>query len=698
MASSRQVAKLVLTVGSVSSGAILTLLGETQTTKSGLDAVPMLVHLVASSLFIQTEKATPEDLDRAQAFLCRLIRRYGTARQALEAISTGHRRHPHLSIERAHIWMQALSVTPGLIDSTLRRHTAFNRMLTEWLDRRGHEIDKQLDAYRAWLDGPLTGAEAEWALPGMNVSEAAAGSEESEASSQAQTGSPESQGSDASIEDIDLIRSVVLGDKYPGDDPSFLPLTPQQREAAHRLAGSRDHFGRALAAVAFADFVRADTLLASLPESVPPEENYTLRGDRLYYDGRFDDALSEYIAARHTKDDLQRRLNVAVALMRSTRGTIDDAYKQATDLLAATKLDLRADSPDAARIGLLLGAACVHRPSVDRAQCIERAIDHFEGALVTISREKMPDLWAQAHYQLGIAWLDAPSGDRAENLQKATRHLGMAAEVWTRDENPGRWAIVHNAAGHAWERAPRGNRASNLERALICFSAALEVRTEAADPIGWARLQNNLANVWMQLPSGDHAENIQRAIECQARALEVWSREGRRVEWAATQSNLGNAWALLPAKDDLRDRNLRRAIACYKSALEVRTRSAHPIEWAATLNNLGTALLHLPPNKKGDTVKEAVTCFTQALEVRTRDQFPLDWAKTQANLGQAWIKMPAGDVIENLQESVAYFQCALEVYDANRYPHQHNHVKARLGEARKALEDAESRYPKATRG
>lgn len=694
MASSRQVAKLVQTVGSISSGAILTLQGHTETTKSGLEIIPPLIEFVASTMFIDSEKSDPGEFDAVQAYLCRLIRRYGTAHQAIEAISTGHRRHRNLSIERAHTWMQTLSVTPGLIDSTLRRHSAFQRTLTDWLDARPGEVDRQLDAYRVWLDGPLTGNASEWGLPGMQVEHSPQSAMNDAAPDSTEVplaGDPHQSASD---DDIEIVRAVVLGCKYPGDDPSFLPLTPTERGAAHRLAESDDQYARALAAVAFGDFVRADTLLASLPERVPTHENYTLRGDRHYYDGRFDSALNEYLAARHAKDDLQRRLDVAVALMRSTRGPSDDAYKQATDLLAGTKAELPPDSPDAARIALLLGAACVHRPGADRRSCIERAIEHIEGALVLIARDNSPDLWAQAHYQLGLAWLDAPSGDRAENLQKATRHLGMAAEIWTREDNPGRWAIVHNAAGHAWERAPRGNRATNLERALVCFSAAMEVRTQTTDPIGWARLQNNLANIWMQLPSGDHAENIERAIECQTRALEVWSREDRRVEWAATQSNLGNAWALLPAKDDLRERNLRRAISCYKSALEVRTRTAHPIEWAATLNNLGTALLHLPPGKRADNIREAIACFEQALEIRSREHFPIDWAKTQANLGQAWMKMTTGDEIENLQEAIAYFECALEVYDADRYPHQHAHVSVKLDEARRDLSGAEARLRK----
>lgn len=698
MASSRQVAKLVQTVGSISSGAILTLQGQTETTKAGLEIIPPLIGFIVSTMYINSEKERPEEFDRVQAYLCRLVRRYGTARQAIEAISTGHRRHPHISIERAHTWIQTLSVTPGLIDSTLRRHPGFQRTLMEWIDERAGEIDRLMDAYRAWLDGPLTGNESEWGLPGMTISNNSNATQVHEPRAADAPPPVGAQAREASEDDIAMVRTLVLGSKYPGDDPAFLPLTPAQREAAHRLAESDDHYARALAAVAFGDFVRADTLLASLPERIQAHDHYTLRGDRLYFEGRFDDALDEYVAARHARDDLQRRLDVAVALMRSTRGPIDDAYKQATDLLAGTKADLPADSPDAARIGLLLGAACLHRPGSDRRACIERAIEHIEGGLMLIEREKSPELWAQAHYQLGIAWLDAPSGDRAENLQKATRHLGMAAEVWTREENPGRWAIVHNAAGHAWERAPRGNRTGNLERALMCFSAAMEVRTQSADPVGWARLQNNLANIWMQLPSGDHAENIERAIECQSRALEVWSRQGRRVEWAATQSNLGNAWALLPATDDLRERNLRRAISCYRSALQVRTRTAHPVEWAATLNNLGTALLHLPAGARGENIREAISCFEQALEVRSREHFPIDWAKTQSNLGQAWMKLSTGDEIENLQEAIAYFQCALEVYDASRYPHQHAHVSARLDEARRHLADAESRYRKSVKG
>lgn len=681
MVPSRVLTKLVTTTGSISAGAVLTLEGQTSTSKQGLELVPDLLDLVAGSICVATH---PDEETRARVtrYLVRLIRRYGTMRRALDALAGRRRRHRCISVEKSAAWSQVMGVTPSLVGTTLRRHTTLRMTLTRWLSERGDGVEDRLDAYMAWLDAELPdfddGAELRAESAHMSRVESAT---TPPAQEEAEPGTPAEESAD-----LRLVRSGLLESKSFADPHNVIVhQTFDQREAIDRLTRSENAYERTVAAIARGDFDTADAFLPHLESQVGEAEFETLYGDRYYFEGRFDDALSHYRGARHARPDAVSRLNLALALLRCQRGKREEHCQEALDILCALRKEEAPDTPGWARAQSLIGSAWLHMPTGDRDANIRRAIECFEDALGIVTRESDPNWWAEAHLHLGGAWMALPSGKRLENIQRAITCFNRAGEVWTREADPERWATVQNNLGHAWERLPSGHRGVNLQRAIDYFNAALSVRDREKDPMSWATIQNNLGNAWIQLPVGDARENIARAIECQTAALQIWSASDRRAEWAATQNNLGNAWALMPAEGEERARNLRRSIACYRAALDVRTRAASPMEWAATQNNLGNALLMLEPGPGGKNVREAIECFNSAMEVRTRDVFPLDWAKTQANLAHAWSKLPEGNRRENLQNAIRHYQNAVKLLSAEAYPHQHAHIDGKLREVREEL-------------
>lgn len=729
MASARLLAKVVSAAGSISAGALARVREGDRA--RGLEVVRPLLGLVIESMCVS---GTPPDETRraVEQHVWLLVDRYGTVRRVVDALGGGRRKHPSVSAEKAHAWSQVMAVGAGMIEQTLKRHAALMNHLTNWLASRP-EIENKLDEFERWLDAPVEGEPARGGVaagagvsPGHatggagGVGAGAVGAEpkkvvpalgspaspirledddggeaghdtvthsDVDALATLEDSSEQAKIAGEGSRDLKFIRLSVLHDKHPGEDPADRHLSDEQRAAIERLKKEPDHYARAVGAVASRDFLQADNLIPYLESRVEPVLFLTLKGDRLYFESRPDEALAIYRQARSKRDDVVTRLNVAVSLLRATRGSLEDNFKEAIDLLADTALMLGEGTREWARVRSILGLAWAHTPTGQRDRNLGEAIKCFESAALALKRDTDPHWWAETQLHLGRAFLDLPTGDRAANVSQAMRHFESAAQVWTRQKDPHHWAVVSNCIGNAHERNPVGDRQHNLTEAFRCYAAAVETCTDPKHTALWAMLQNNAANVLMQSAQGDHRANVEKAIEFYTRALEVYTHQNRRTEWAATQNNLGNAWAHLPAEGEERQKNLRRAIASYRAALEVRSKATAPHEWATTQNNLGVALSLLVPGAQDQNLREAVACFQHALEVRARAASPVEWATTQMNLGRTYARMTGGDRGDNLQEAAAYFENALEVFTAEAHPQQHALVAGRLRDVKQQLLD-----------
>ncbi|TVQ76849.1 MAG: hypothetical protein EA380_08080 [Phycisphaeraceae bacterium] len=717
MASSRALARLVSVTASISSGAVRTLLGQTETTRSGLSIIGPIFELLARTITPHSSP-DPKSIDQIAAMLYRLTLRYGTVQRALDALASSRRRHPLIAADKANSWSQAMAVTANAAPLILQRHSWLLHEIEKWMTDQGPLLEKRLDEYSAWLEGPLPGSDAE-EFPIFAAAAAASGGggvsggggaaprqhtapTPNGAQSAPSPPSPpeqvsvrvESPGSDGlrplpksgeHEEEIALLRAMLVETKRPFGNPRDYRPTPQQRGAIEALRSAPHVLGRVLAAIADGRVEEADELLLRLVGSAPKVLLQMLRAEAHYARGRFEQSASMFRTVFEIEQSYINQANLAMALLHLDPTQHEDAREEGAALLEDIAQRAQDATPEKARAMLTFATALLAQSHDERGEYHARAIGLLDDAGAAFAALGDTVTEAEAHYHLGNAWLESPGIPPSRRCEKAIEHLDRALSLLNRDETPEHWASVQTALGRAWEHWQARDRHATVQRAIECYTSALTVRSRDNDPLHWARLQNNLGNAWIHYPVGDHAQNIERAIACHQAALEVWSDTHRRAEWAATQNNLGNAYALMPAEGEERDRNLRRAIACYKSALEVRTRGASPHEWASTQNNLGSALLTLGAGRDAGVVREAIECFRHALEVRTRAQYPDEWAKTQANLGHAWLRMP-GDRRESLSEAVAYFECALEVLTPDDYPAQHRHVATRLKEAKGLLD------------
>ena len=128
-----------------------------------------------------------------------------------------------------------------------------------------------------------------------------------------------------------------------------------------------------------------------------------------------------------------------------------------------------------------------------RALNIEHQIESNVAILEVFSRERFPEVWASAQYNLGLAHQQRIRGDRADNLEKAIAAHEASLTVRTRETLPIDWAATQHDLAIAYRGRIHGDRADNLEKAIAAHEAALTVRTRQAMAVEWAATQNNLA-------------------------------------------------------------------------------------------------------------------------------------------------------------------------------------------------------------
>ena len=272
-------------------------------------------------------------------------------------------------------------------------------------------------------------------------------------------------------------------------------------------------------------------------------------------------------------------------------------------------------------------------PELTHPSDMPKRVDLCEWALVKTAREANPELWGNLQIELAKSLMQNPHGDRAQNLERAIQHNEQALEVFVRQAYPKEWAGTHSNLASVYRHRIHGEPAENVERSIDHCHQALEVFSREFCPEHWAMVHNNLANACRDRISGDRAENVEQAIAHCQQALEVFSRQAYPWHWATAQNNLANAYRERIRGD--RVENLERAIRHHDQALEVFTRDAYPEDWAGTHSNLGTVYHERIRGEKAKNVELAIRHCRQALEVFTSDGYPEEWVELQELLALA---------------------------------------------------------------
>ncbi|MGG6294923.1 CHAT domain-containing protein [Leptolyngbya sp. AN02str] len=297
---------------------------------------------------------------------------------------------------------------------------------------------------------------------------------------------------------------------------------------------------------------------------------------------------------------------------------------------------------------------------------LELSIAACEESLQMMTRETMPDLWAESMNNLAIAYYSRIRGDHSQNIEDAIVAYQQVLQVWTRETVPVEWATLMMNLAVAYSNRIQGDRAENLEQAIVGYKLALQVRTREAFPQDWGATQYNLGSAYFKRVRGDRVDNLEQAIKAYKLALQVYTYEAFPKDWADTQYNLGITYSKRIRGD--RAENLEQEISAYELALQVRTREAFPEDWARTQNNLAIAYSNRIRGDRANNLEQAIKTYELALQVRTREAFPQDWARTQNNLATAYSERIRGDRAENIEQAIKAYKRALQVYTREMFP------------------------------
>jgi CHAT domain-containing protein len=260
-------------------------------------------------------------------------------------------------------------------------------------------------------------------------------------------------------------------------------------------------------------------------------------------------------------------------------------------------------------------------PLGNRTINLEIAIAGFEGCAKILTREVLPQVWAQIQSDLAPAYRHR-RGARSPNLEKALTACTNALQIFTRDTSPQEWAMVQNNLGLVYSDRIVGDESENLEKAIASYEGALQVVSRDRDPKLWGTLQNNLALAYTRRVEGERAQNLEQAIAFYQVALKVRTDS----DWACSQFHLGLAYSERILGDKIQ--NQERAIAAYQAALQIYTPETYPERWAKTQSDLGNAY------RKLAQIANALTCFEAALKVFTPASFPRECIETGLELGK----------------------------------------------------------------
>lgn len=366
----------------------------------------------------------------------------------------------------------------------------------------------------------------------------------------------------------------------------------------------------------------------------------TTMGDTHYFEGEFDEAVPWYEQALELPGrdkDAAALSNLARALQSCRQGDIGARIDRAIALHAEALELQQVNSPEWAMTQNNLGNAWRNKPTDDKSENIERAIDAYTAALTVYTPERFPADSAMTQNNLGTAWRDNPTGDKGDNIHNAITAYTAALSVYTRERFPNEWAAVQNNLGIAlWEK-PIGEKGENIERAIASYNAALTVYTPERFPADWAMTQNNLCVAWRDRPTGDTSQNIDNAVVACTAALTVWTLERFPADWAKAQNSLG--LALLEKSNGDRNENIEKAIAALKLALTVYTREGFPAEWAVTQNSLGYAWEEKSSDDPRENLARAAEFYKLALDIFTPQAFPQYYEIVVRNLERAQKKL-----------------------------------------------------------
>lgn len=205
---------------------------------------------------------------------------------------------------------------------------------------------------------------------------------------------------------------------------------------------------------------------------------------------------------------------------------------------------------------------------------LQQAQNEMEAALTDLREQGRAEEIAEAEMNLGLI-VQSLAGVHLALMKDAINAYQRALRTFTRESYPTEFAIIHNNLATAYLSIPMSDEHGKMREALAVqsFEQALQVVTLIDQPTEYAMLQNNLGNALQYASSSHQLENNYRALEAYDEALKVRNRKDTPMEYANTIANKANALCNLPDNPEQTDggniNNLLQARRYYQEAKDI---------------------------------------------------------------------------------------------------------------------------------
>jgi tetratricopeptide (TPR) repeat protein len=276
---------------------------------------------------------------------------------------------------------------------------------------------------------------------------------------------------------------------------------------------------------------------------------------------------------------------------------------------------------------------------LDRLQWPEvRADPEHQASILRVLEESLqldpldddPTQRGRIHAILAGCYSERRAGDRAENLERALEHIQVSVDSCPREHDPERWAGFTITAAQMLRDRRLGDRQENLERAVSGFESAMEVLTKERHAYYWARTQNSLGLTYREM-SRTNQRAVGLALSAFAEALTVLTREAYPDDWAGVQQNVGETCQYL--RTGSRARNIEFALTAFQAAMAMRPQDTHPDDWARLHHNLGQTYRVRIEGERAANLEQAREHLRLALQVHTLADRPADHRSSAGALG-----------------------------------------------------------------
>lgn len=134
-----------------------------------------------------------------------------------------------------------------------------------------------------------------------------------------------------------------------------------------------------------------------------------------------------------------------------------------------------------------------------QTQFYQAAIDTYQEALKTFTREEVPQVYAEIHHNLAVIYAEMPMDEKKKAMWAAFSATSFkeSLELYRKDAYPYEYAMVANNYANALLRYPAAKLGDNTEKAIHYYLEAMEIRTAEAFPVERAHtLLNYLEACW----------------------------------------------------------------------------------------------------------------------------------------------------------------------------------------------------------